>query len=74
MGGDRWGCASGPPPVVVVVVVVAQGFKGDVLLKDWSVRHATSLSPIQTLPAQMGRTGIRKTRNECGTAALLIMR
>lgn len=57
MGGDRWGCASGPPPVVVVVVVVvAQGFKGDVLLKDWSVRHATSLSPIQTLPAQKGRT------------------
>lgn len=59
MGGDRWGCASGPPPVVVVVVVVAQGFKGDVLLKDWSVRHATSLSPIQTLPVRIGQMKIK---------------
>lgn len=50
MGGDRWGCASAPPPVVVVVVVVVQGFRGEVLLKDCSVRHATSLSPIQSLP------------------------
>ena len=52
MGGDRWGCAGVPPPVVVVVVVVVQGFRGEVLLKDCSVRHATSLSPIQTLPAE----------------------
>lgn len=52
IGGDRWGCAGAPPPVVVVVVVVVQGFKGEVLLKDCSVRHATSLSPIQTLPAK----------------------
>lgn len=52
MGGDRWGCIGAPPPVVVVVVVVvvAQGLRGDVLLKDCSVRHATSLSPNQTLP------------------------
>lgn len=57
MGGDRWGCAGAPPPVVVVVVAVVQGFKGEVLLKDCSVRHATSLSPIQTLPA--------KTRENC---------
>lgn len=52
VGGDRWGCAGVPPPVVVVVVVVAQGFRGEVLLKDCSVRHATSLSPIQTLPVE----------------------
>lgn len=52
MGGDRWGCASAPPPVVVVVVVVVHGFKGEVLLKDCSVRHATSLSPIQSLPLE----------------------
>lgn len=58
-GDDRWGCVSGPPLVVVVVVVVAQGFKGDVLLKDWSVRHETSLSPIQTLPAQVKSCKVR---------------
>lgn len=56
--GDRWGCVSAPPPVAIVVVVEAQGFKGDVLLKDWSVRHATSLSPVQTLTAQIDKTKI----------------
>lgn len=67
-GGDRWGCVSGPPPVVVVVVVVVQGFKGDVLLKDWSVRHATSLSPIQTLPAQKSKQKLDKYNiTECVT-------
>lgn len=64
-GGDRWGCVSGPPPVVVVVVVVAQGFKGDVLLKDWSVRHATSLSPIQTLPVQKSEQKLDKHNITC---------
>jgi len=52
-GGDMWGCVGGPPPVMVVVVV-AQGCKGDVLLKDWS-RHEASLSN-QTFPAQIDWT------------------
>lgn len=62
MGGDRWGCASAPPPAVVVVVVLVQGFRGEVLLKDCSVRHATSLSPIQSLPGKEKYTGMISER------------
>lgn len=64
-----WGCAGAPPPVATVVpmlvggVVVAaqETLRGEVLLKDCSVRHAISLSPLHTLPATKTDSNLLKS-------------